>query len=119
MVEEKKKRATAGFIVSLIAAILILLNAIFVSAIIGIIGAVGFKELMPIVAGGLIIYTVVGVIFAVLVLIGAILIYIPGKEVVGGILVIIFSLLSVITGGGFLIGLILGIIGGALGLAKK
>jgi len=67
----------------------------------------------------LIIYTVVGVIFAVLVLIGAILIYIPGKEVVGGILVIIFSLLSVITGGGFLIGLILGIIGGALGLAKK
>jgi hypothetical protein len=39
--------------------------------------------------------------------------------VIGGILVLIFSILSIIIGGGFIIGLILGIIGGALGLAKK
>ena len=43
----------------------------------------------------------------------------PGKEVIGGILVIIFSILSIVIGGGFIIGLILGIIGGILGLAKK
>jgi len=61
----------------------------------------------------------VGTIFAILVIIGAILIYMPGKEVIGGILVLIFSILSIVIGGGFLIGLILGIIGGALGLAKK
>ena len=61
----------------------------------------------------------IGVILAILVIIGAILIYMPGKEIIGGILVIIFSILSIFIGGGFLIGLILGIIGGALGLAKK
>ena len=61
----------------------------------------------------------VGTIFAILVIVGAILIYVPGKETIGGILVIIFSILSIVIGGSFLIGLILGIIGGALGLAKK
>jgi hypothetical protein len=43
----------------------------------------------------------------------------PGKETIGGILVIILSILSIVIGGGFFIGLILGIIGGILGLAKK
>jgi hypothetical protein len=46
-------------------------------------------------------------------------IYIPGKETFGGILAILFSLFSIIIGGGFIIGLILGIMGGILGLAKK
>jgi len=62
---------------------------------------------------------VISLIFGIIVLIGAFLIYMPGKEVIGGILVLIFSILSIFVGGGFLIGLILGIIGGALGLAKK
>jgi hypothetical protein len=34
-------------------------------------------------------------------------------------MVLIFSILSIVIGGGFFIGLILGIIGGALGIAKK
>jgi hypothetical protein len=52
-------------------------------------------------------------------MVGAVLIYMPGKEVVGGIIVLIFSLLSIIVGGGFYLGLVLGIIGGILGILKK
>jgi len=66
--------------------------------------------------------TIVGaiaVVFAILVIIGALLIYNPGTQVVGGVIVIIFSALSIIVGGGWLIGLILGIIGGVLCLIKK
>jgi hypothetical protein len=36
-----------------------------------------------------------------------------------GIIVVLFSILSVITGGGFIIGFILGIIGGASALSRK
>jgi len=44
----------------------------------------------------------------------------PGKEVIGGILVLVFSVISLFfTLGGLIIGLILGIVGGALGIAKK
>ena len=37
----------------------------------------------------------------------------------GGIIVLIFALLSIIAGGGWLMGLILGVIGGILALLKK
>ncbi len=61
-----------------------------------------------------------GVLSGFLVIIGALLIYMPGKEVIGGVVVLIFSLLSVLGGGGFyFIGTILGIIGGILGIMKK
>jgi hypothetical protein len=115
---EVVKRATAGFIISLIAGILILINGLMFIVL---------AEFIESLAGALPIFVegifatlaAIGVILAILVIIGAILIYMPGKEIIGGILVIIFSILSIFIGGGFLIGLILGIIGGALGLAKK
>jgi len=116
--EEAVRRATVGSAISLIAGIIILINAVmFVSL-------ADFIELVGGIIPGFVadIFTglaVVGLIFALLVIMGAFLIYMPGKETIGGILVIIFSILSIIIGGGFLIGLILGIIGGALGLAKK
>ena len=109
------KKATAGFIVSLIAGILILINALMFVALASLLEDLGLGFATGIMAG----LAAVGLIFAVLVIIGAILIYMPGKEVIGGILVLIFSILSIFIGGGFLIGLILGIIGGALGIAKK
>jgi hypothetical protein len=43
----------------------------------------------------------------------------PGKEIIGGIIVLIFSIISIVALGGFIIGMILGIIGGILGLLKK
>jgi len=42
-----------------------------------------------------------------------------GKTTPGGILVLLFGILSLFLGGGFFIGFILAIIGGALGLAGK
>jgi len=109
------KKATAGFIISLIAGILILINALVFVALASFFEDLGLGFATGIMAG----FGAMGLIFAVLVIIGAILIYMPGKEVIGGILVLIFSILSIFIGGGFIIGLILGIIGGALGIAKK
>ena len=119
--EGRERRATAGFIISLIASILILINAVLVSAFIGMMKSTfAWAPSLPVLPNILLsIYSTAGILFGILVLVGSVLIYMPGKEVAGGILVIIFSLFSIIIGGGFLIGLILGIIGGALGIAKK
>jgi len=43
----------------------------------------------------------------------------PVKKRVWGVIIVIFSIPSVITGGGFIIGFILGMIGGALALSQK
>lgn len=107
------KRATAGFALSLVAGILIILDGIVLLAASSIVSSLNIAGLALGVLGG------IAIIFAIIVFIGAWLIYTPGREMIGGILVLIFSIISIITGGGFFIGLILGIIGGALGLAKK
>lgn len=59
-------------------------------------------------------------VFGILVIVGAVLMKNPAKAKIGAILVLIFSILSLLTivGSGFFIGAILGIIGGALGLKK-
>ena len=60
----------------------------------------------------------IAVVLAVLIIIGAYLIY-SGMTMSGGVIVLIFSALSIFVGSGWLIGLILGLIGGILALAKK
>ena len=60
----------------------------------------------------------IAVVFAVLIIVGAYLIY-SGTEMTGGTIVIIFSALSIFVGSGWLIGLILGVIGGILAIVKK
>ena len=121
MATEKVERATAGFIVSLIGGIIDLLVALGIIAVGSILA--GLEESIGFVVGaGVTITTLgaIGLILAILVIVGAILIYMPGKEVIGGILVLVFSIISLFfTLGGLVIGLILGIIGGALGIAKK
>jgi hypothetical protein len=58
------------------------------------------------------------VVFAILILVGAYLIY-NKMEATGAVLVLIFSVLSIFVGSGWLIGLLLGVIGGILALLKK
>jgi hypothetical protein len=116
------KRATAGFIISLIGGIIDALVAILLIGVASFIG--GLESYLDVGGIGLgyalATLGVVGLVLAILVIIGSILIYMPGKEVIGGILVLVFSIISLFfTAGGLFIGLILGIIGGALGLAKK
>ncbi len=116
---EKVKRAKIGFIVSLIGGIFILLAGLWlfgmVSALSGFAG-VTFSGLLGAIG---VMYGVLGIVFGLIVILGAVLIYMPGKEIIGGVVVLIFSLVSIVAGGGFFIGLILGIIGGILGMLKK
>ncbi len=59
---------------------------------------------------------IVTIILGIVVLLGAYLLRKPGRERQGGITVIAFSVLSIFTGGGYLVGVLLGVIGGALAL---
>jgi hypothetical protein len=62
----------------------------------------------------------VGLICGVLVLFGAIMLHSrPEHKRAWGIMVIVSSIPSIVTGGGFIIGFILGIIGGAYTLSRK
>jgi hypothetical protein len=115
------KRAVIGFVLSLIAAIIIIaqgLVRIFRGEAIALLGS---DEIRRRVLSGLRLEFVgtLAIIFAILILWGAYFIYSPGRETVGGIIVLVFAAISIITEGGWLIGFILGIIGGVLGLLKK
>jgi hypothetical protein len=64
--------------------------------------------------------TAVGLIFGVLVLLGTIMLHRkPTSKKAWGIIILVFSILSYVTGGGFIIGSILGIIGGAQTLRRR
>ena len=116
----KPERATIGFAFSLAGALVILAQGL-VRIVRGEITFLGSDEIRRRILAGLALGTVgvIAVVFAVLIIIGAYFIFNPGTEVVGGIIVLIFSAFSIIAGGGWLIGLILGIIGGILALLKK
>lgn len=115
------KRATIGFAFSLAAALVILAQGIVRILRGEAIAFLGSDELRRRVLAGLALQVVgvFAIIFAILILVGAYFSYSPGKETLGGIIVLVFAALSIITGGGWLIGLILGIVGGILGLLKK
>jgi hypothetical protein len=115
------KRATAGFILSLIAGIIDAITALIIigfgSFLVEIESYFGISQIV-----GFAVTTVgaIGLGLAILVIIGAALIYMPGYEIIGGILVLVFSLISwFFTRGGLYIGLILGILGDLLGITKK
>jgi len=117
---EKPGRAMLGFAFSLAGAVLILLRGlvrIFVGDVLAFSGSDVLRHRF--LAG--ITWSVLGgiaVVFGVIILVGAYLIY-NGMEIAGGLIVLIFSVLSIFVGSGWLIGLILGIVGGVLGLLKK
>ncbi len=114
------QKATLGVAFSLAGAILILLRGLFRIIAGDVITFAGSDEVRRRFIAGLAL-TIVGgiaIVFAVLIIVGTYLIY-SGMETAGGGIVLIFSVLSVFVGSGWLIGLILGIIGGILGLLKK
>ena len=101
---------------SLIAGILIVCNAVAV----GVAGT-WFPWVFPTLPGStdnaevpFLSIAAIGLVCGALVLLGAIMLRVkPQNKKAWGLIVIIFSIPSVITGGGFIIGFILGIIGGA------
>jgi hypothetical protein len=120
-VPQAPKRATISFAISLVAALIVLAQGIVRIFRGEAVAFLGSDELRQRVLSGLRLEFVgtLAIIFAILILLGAYFIYRPGKETVGGIIVLVFAAISIITGGGWLIGFILGIVGGILGLLKK
>jgi hypothetical protein len=117
----RNEKSTKAVILSLIAGILIVSN----SALLGI-AARWFPGMIPTLPGSAndttVLYrlTAVGLIVGVIVLLGAVLLHSkPVHKKAWGIMILVFSIPSVVTGGGFIIGFILGIIGGALTLSRK
>jgi hypothetical protein len=118
----RSEKPTKAFTLSLTAGILIISNSALLGA-----AATWFPWIIPTLPGSsandttvLIRLAAVGLIFGVLVLFGAIMLHIkPANKKAWGIIIVVFSIPSVLTGGGFIIGFILGIIGGASALSRK
>jgi len=118
----QKEKPNKAFILSLIAGILIICN----TTLLGV-ATTWFPEIIPTLPGSsgndtTILYqlTAIGLILGVMVLLGALMLHFkPVKKKIWGIIIVIFSIPSVITGGGLIIGFILGIIGGAFALSRK
>jgi len=117
---ELSEKPTAAFVVSLIGGIFILLGAIFMMVLSSILGSFAIGVGVGAAASLLIIYGAVGLIFAILVMVGAVMLWMkPHSHVAAGVIILLFSLFSLISGGGFIIGMILGIVGGILGIVWK
>lgn len=116
------KRQRRAFVLSLTAGILILANATAVAA-----AATWAPELFPTLPGSsgndpTTLYTVavIGLICGAVVLLGAMMLRgKPALRRAWGVMIIVFSIPSVVTGGGFIIGFIIGMIGGAFAVSRK
>lgn len=116
------KKQTRAFALSLTAGVLILANATAVAA-----AATWFPDIFPTIPGTsgvdtATLYNIaaVGMTCGAMVALGAMMLRIkPAHKRAWGVLIIAFSIPSVITGGGFIVGFIIGIVGGAMALSRK
>ena len=116
------EKPTAAFVLSLLAAIFIIIGGLFYVVVFSWIG--GALDLFGMGGWGysFVIIGVLGMVWGILTLIGAVMINSgePGKVKTGAILVLIFSIISWFgAAGGFFIGFLLGLIGAILGLTWK
>lgn len=115
---KRKEKPIEAFTFSLISALLILFNSCMLAINPSLIGIQ--KEITE----PLVVLAVVAFIFGIMVLIGAILIYKDTKVRSGPIIVLIFSLMSLIIGGAiahihFIVAFLFGIMGAIYGLNWK
>jgi len=109
--------STMPMILSLIAGILVLACSlgILVSPLLLI-----FAFLMWLATGIPVVWVVIiGVLAGFLTIVGALVLYQPGYETIGSIIVFVASIVGLLAGGGFVVGFILGLIGGTLALTRK
>jgi hypothetical protein len=116
----RPRRASLGFAFSLAGAILILLRGIVRIVVGDVLTFAGSDEIRRRFLAALALNIVGGiaVVFAILIIIGACLIY-AGMTPAGGTIVIVFAVLSILVGSGWLIGLPLALVGGILGLLRR
>lgn len=103
--------------------VLSLIGGIFVligGAIIAAVG--GFLASLTVIGGGFVLaFGIVGVVFGIIMIIGAVMMYSnPQSHTMWGVIVLVLSILSwVFAAGGIFIGFLLGLIGGILALTFK
>ena len=110
-------KSSMPFILALIGGILILVNGILLTIMGTLIAS--FASMIPgmeMMIGVLTGMAFAAPVFGVIVIVGAILMRNAARAKIGGILVLVFSIIGLFIGGGFLVGSRLGIIGGALAL---
>lgn len=120
------KRITNGFIMSAIAGVLVLINGILWFTLINFLTMIhGETEISAAMAPAMtlslpfIILGSMGVLFAIGIFIGSAFIYLYGNNSTGGKIVLVFAALSITAGGDLIIGMVVGIIGGAYAIKKK
>ncbi|RLI44752.1 hypothetical protein DRO69_06685 [Candidatus Bathyarchaeota archaeon] len=111
---ETEEKPTAAFVLSLIGGILLLLGGLVALAI----GAAIYSSFPAL---GMLIETFTVSLCGVLVVIGAVMLYVnPEKSTTWGVIILVFSIVSLLFRlEGFIVGTILGIIGGTLAIAWK
>jgi hypothetical protein len=117
--ESPKAYPVAAFVVTLIGGILILLDGLYLLAVSAFVSTVSsaYGVSIPGVSGLFEALAAVGLIFGLIILIGAIMMWRnPSSAKMWGIVVILLGLISIISGGGFILGLILALVGGILAL---
>ncbi len=117
---ESHKQVSIAFILSTVSGVLILLQGSLrvIRTQWGL--ELGIGEFRRHILGGIDykILGIVSIVLGVMVILGAILLDKPDRARQGGITVLAFSVLSIFSGGGFIAGLILGVIGGAIALSE-
>ncbi|MEM2050429.1 MAG: hypothetical protein QXO47_00755 [Thermoproteota archaeon] len=114
------EKPTAAFILTLMGAVLIILNAlavVFLTAVVTrMLRITGM--FFPILGSLIFITGIVGLVIGIIILAGALMINSESKSRVttGSAIVLVFSLISFFIGGGFIIGLLLCLVGSILGL---
>jgi len=115
-------KQSKAYTLSLTASVLILINAVGLAIV-----ARWFLEIMPVLPGSsgndpILFYTLcaVGLILGLIVLFATLMLRNkPANKTAWGIMIIAFSVSSVIMGGGFIVGFILGIVGGVKAIKWK
>ncbi|MBX5326507.1 MAG: hypothetical protein ACQXXH_05290 [Candidatus Bathyarchaeia archaeon] len=118
-IQSKPRKATLGFLLSIVAGVFILLNGLVWFLIGNFIWMLSEETMVPIFALPLFLLGVLSILFAIAVFLGALVIYWFRKVSLGGKIVLVFSILSTSVGGGFLLGMALGVAGGAYSIRNK
>jgi hypothetical protein len=125
-----------SFILSLIGGLIVLVYSLFELALFGIYGANyggfggfmggmmdGYHHFMGLYGGSyefFAVLSIVGLVCGILVIVGAAMLRAhPTEHVMWGVVILVFSVISFVGMGGFFIGAVLGIIGGAFALAYR
>lgn len=104
---------TAGFALSVVAGMLLLINAA-VWFTMGSLLQMFFGFSLPFIVLG-----VMAIAFAIILFIGAFVIYLFRKELLGGRIILVTAIFSMGVGGGFVLGSLCGILAGILTLLKR